>query len=235
MATISASGIGELLTGGRTAESYILRKAIEGAGFKRELQTKEMRHGLINQYEAYEIFLSDLGKWHDIYTPIDERCGASADVLSDDMVYDIKCPYYIDTFLEQKNKLPKKYYLQVQMQMIAEKKIKGAVLLYLTSNEVDIYGNTIEYNIPIEFRHHIHKFEKDEKAHYEIMVAVDKYYPTLQEWEKNLKNATEIDEDSFFYSQYTGEKKFRKIKTASNINNATKSAIIHKGEFYYEI
>ena len=235
MATISASGIGELLTGGKTADSYILRKAMEGNGIKEELDTWAMRHGTINQHEAYRLLLQDKAKWHDIYTPIDERCGASADAIGEDMVWDVKCPFYIDTYLEQVQTLPKKYYSQVQMQMIAEKKDKGAVLLYLTSSELDVYGNTIEYPYPIEHRHYIHEFEKDEEVQHNIMKAVEHYYPVLVDWTKRLSEVKTMERDEFFYNQLEGIEKYRKLKTASNINTAMDKAVRIGNEFYYLI
>ena len=113
---ISASGIGELLTGGKTGESYLLRKTMEALGIEDNLDTKPMQHGTINQYEAYELIVSEIDncKWHDIYTPINYYCGASADCIGDLGVYDIKCPYYIDTYLEQCQRLPKKYTFKIR-------------------------------------------------------------------------------------------------------------------------
>lgn len=235
MARISASGIGEILTGGKTADSYIFRKSLEGMGIKDEITTWPMRHGIINQHEAFKLLLQDKAKWHDEYTPIDERCGASADAIGEDMVWDVKCPYYIDTYLEQVEKLPKKYYYQVQMQMIAEKKDKGAVLLYLTSPDIDQDGNTIEYPYPLEDRHFIHQFGRDEEIQCRIMEGVDKYHPVLVDWTNRLSELPLMDRDEFFYTQLRGDVKFRKLKTASNINTAMNRAIRVGDEFYYLI
>lgn len=235
MATITASGIGELLTGGRTADSYILKRAMEGIGIREELSTYAMRHGTISQHEAFRLLLSDKAVWHDTYTPIDERCGASADAIGEQTCYDVKCPYYIDTFLEQKAKLPKKYYSQVQMQMIAEKKDFGAVLIYLTSPEMDMYGNTIEYPFPLEYRYFMHEFKTDEEVQYNIMQSVDKYYPTLVDYENRLREIGEGDKEEFFYKQFRGEVTYRKLKTASNFDKAIDKAIRIENEFYYQI
>ena len=57
---ISASGIGELLTGGKTGESYLLRKTMEALGIQDNLDTKPMQHGTISQYEAYELIVSEM-------------------------------------------------------------------------------------------------------------------------------------------------------------------------------
>lgn len=233
---ISASGIGELLTGGRTADSYILKKAMECVGVEEKFSTKEMEHGIINQYEAFELLLQAEGfEWFDEYVPIDDRCGASPDTLRSDIVLDIKCPYYIDTYLQQCEKLPKKYYQQVQMQMIAVKKDEGGVLFYLTSPEADEWGNKIEYPYSIDDRHRLVTFRKDEEVQYNIMQVVDKYSPILDSWVEGLSMVQEKELDVFFYEQLIQGKKYRKIKTASNIMSAIERAFRVGEEFYYEV
>ena len=234
---ISASGIGELLTGGKTAESYLLRKTLENLGISDNLDTKAMQHGTINQYEAFDLVLSKIDncKWHDIYTPINDYCGASADAIGDVGVYDVKCPFYIDTYLEQCAKLPKKYYLQNQMQMIAEGKEFGGVLLYLTNSEIDMYGNKIEYPYPLEDRYFMHPTKFDEEAADRILKSIEPAYKTLTRWTEILTNAPTKDRDEYFYEQMKGLKAYRKLKTASNIDNAIHKAFRLGDEFYYQV
>lgn len=233
---LSASGIGELLTGGRTADSYILKKALEKCGVEEKFTTKEMEHGILNQYEAFELLLQPEGyTWFDEYVPIDDRCGASPDTLRSDIVLDIKCPYYIDTYLQQCEKLPKKYYQQVQMQMIAVKKDEGGVLLYLTSPETDDWGNKQEYPYSIEDRHRLITFNKDEEVQYNIMQAIDKYNPILDLWAEGLSMVQEKELDVFFYEQLIQGKKYRKLKTATNILGAIERGFKVGDEYYYEI
>jgi hypothetical protein len=234
---ISASGIGELLTGGKTAESYLLRKTMEALGISDNLDTKPMQHGTISQYEAYELIVSNMdnAKWHDIYTPINDWCGASADCIGDVGVYDIKCPYYVDTYLEQCQRLPKKYYLQNQMQMIAEGKDWGGVILYLTSPEIDMYGNKIEYPYPLEDRYFIHPTTKDEETQERILKEAEKGYLILVDWFEILANAPTKERDEFFYEQMKGGLIYRKLKTASSIENTIRKAFRLDNEFYYQI
>lgn len=234
---ISASGIGELLTGGKTAESYLLRKALECIGITSDLSTKAMEHGIINQYEAFELVVSkiDNAKWHDVYTPINDFCGASADCIGDNSVFDIKCPFYIDTYLEQVSKLPKKYYQQVQMQMIAEAKEFGYVVLYLTSSDVDMYGNKIEFPYPLEDRFFIHEVLPDEETMDRILVESEKGYNKMIEWANILKEAPVKDLDEFFYEQFKGHATYRKLKTANSIQNTISKAVRIGEEYYYKI
>jgi hypothetical protein len=237
LSKISASGIGELLTGGKTAESYLLKKAMECLGIESELSTKAMEHGIINQYEAFELIVShmDNAKWHDEFTAIDEYCGASADCIGDEMVYDIKCPFFVDTYLEQAAKLPKKYYYQSQMQMIAEGKEFGSIVLYLTSSEIDMYGNKIEFPYPLEDRFFIHTFPQDEEAIDRILTTAKKGHGTMIEWAAILKDAPIKDKDEFFYEQIKGHAVYRKLKTAGSIENAIKKAVRVGNEYYYLI
>lgn len=234
---ISASGIGELLTGGKTGESYLLRKTMEALGIEDNLDTKPMQHGTISQYEAYELIVSEMdnAKWHDTYTPINDYCGASADCIGDVAVYDIKSPYFVDTYLEQCQKLPKKYYQQVQMQMIAEKKDFGAVVLYLTSPEIDMYGNKIEYPFPLEDRFFIHSFGADLEIQERILKEAERGYLTLVDWFEILANAPTKERDEFFYEQMKGGNVYRKLKTASSIENTIRKAFRLDNEFYYQI
>ena len=236
---ISASGIGELLTGGKTAESYLLKKTFENLGIENNLSTKAMEHGIINQYEAYELIVSnyDNAKWHDIYTPINEFCGASADCIGDVAVWDIKCNFYVDTYLEQIMKLPKKYFYQSQMQMIAENKEFGMMCFYLTSSELDMYGNKIEYPYPLKDRYYIHEIKQDVEAVERILTESEKGYKKLIEWTEILTQAETMAKDEFFYSQFIGGKAYRKLKTAGSIENTIRKgkAFRVENEFYYEL
>lgn len=237
LSKISASGIGELLTGGKTAESYLLRKAYENLGITDDLNTKPMQHGTINQYEAYDLIVSNMdnAKWHDEYTAINDYCGASADCIGDTAVFDIKCPYFVDTYLEQAAKLPKKYYQQVQMQMIAEKKELGFIVLYLTSPEIDMYGNKIEYPYPLEDRFFIHQIQTDEETQHRILTEAEIGSHILHDWTVTLNECDIKDKDEFFYEQIKGLKVYRKLKTANSIQNTISKAFRVNNEFYYEI
>lgn len=232
---ISASGIAELMTGGKTAQTYLLKKAKEIIGFEDKLQTREMYHGIVNQIEAFENILYPIGgyEWFDEYLPIDDRCGASPDVIGLDSVLDIKCPYYIDTYVDQVRSLPKKYYYQVQMQMMAYNCDKGGVLLYLTSPEMDEYGNKKEYPYDLADRHKLHLFGKDEEVQIRIMDTVNKYYPILESWVEILNNAKILDIDECFYLQISGKLRLRKLKTATDIEDVITDCVRVGNEFYY--
>jgi len=236
----SASNISRLLAGGtgKTAQSYVYELALQMNGISKDIQTIDMLHGTTNQFQAFESCIKPIYKdavWFDEYIAIDERCGASPDfLLKDNFVGDIKCPGYIDTYLEQVEKVPTKYYQQVQMQMIASKVDVGLLCVYLTKKEEWGVDEWTEYPMPLEDRFKIHEFSKDEKVQDEIMTAINKYEPFKQSLAKLLSEIEPTDEVEFFYAQMNGSK-YRNLKDASNIFTACESGLIRvNSNFYYK-
>lgn len=126
----SGSNISRLLAGGggATRKSYILEVAMDVVcDAKPNLDTSATRHGIANQMNAYEFILKPFYKgvkWVDKYIPINKDCGASPDcVWNDNFPIDIKCPFEIDTFLEQIEKVKSSYFAQIQMQIIDRKSV----------------------------------------------------------------------------------------------------------------
>ena len=160
----SASRISELLAGGtgKTAQSYILDLSLQSLGIKDELSTPAMKHGIQNQLAGFEAVVKPLyrnAEWHDEFILINPFCGASPDILNEGNPMDIKCPFFIDAFIEQINKPPTKYYQQVQMQMLACKADVGHLIFYLTKPEE--WGQEtelVEYPFPLALRFKIFEF-----------------------------------------------------------------------------
>jgi hypothetical protein len=235
----SASRISELLAQGtgKTAQSYVLELALQMLGIKKDITTGDMLHGINNQMPAFQQVIKPLYNdaiWFDEYIVIDERCGASPDfMLVDNFVGDIKCPGYIDTYLQQIESMPKKYFLQVQMQMLAAKVDIGLLCFFLTKKEE--WGDDIweEYPMPLEDRYKIFEFKTDAESIDMIMGAVDKYEPEKQNLVQKLLGAVVVDEVEFFYNQINGAK-YRQLKEASNIFNASNDLIRVKDKFYYK-
>ncbi len=183
----SASRISELLAWGqgKTAQSYILDLALQSIGIKEEVNTPAMKHGIQNQLNAFESVVKPLypeSEWHDEFILINEHCGASPDILDNSLPIDVKCPYYIDTYLEQINTPPKKYFAQVQMQMMACKSDIGRLVFYLTKPEE--WGNeneVIEYPFPLELRYKVFEFKKDEELQESILKKVDESHPKKEQ------------------------------------------------------
>jgi len=234
----SASRISELLAGGsgKTRMSYILDLSLAIIGIKDDFESAEMRHGTVNQYNAFDkivkpMFLSAV--WYDKYVPIDKDCGSSPDVTIDNFIpLDVKCPYTIYNYLQQRDKLLKKYYLQSQMQMMSFKAPIGYMLLYLTKPETWGQDDWTEYPMPIKDRNHIHEIKADEQSQYEILQAVEKAVPVRDEIVQKLLNAKLLTEEEFFYNQMSANR-YRKIKEASNLLNID---YIRVGDgFYYQI
>jgi len=234
----SASRISELLAGGtgKTAQSYILDLSLQSIGIKDELSTPAMKHGIQNQLAGFESVIKPLfpnAEWHDEFISINEFSGASPDILNEGNPMDIKCPFYIDSYLEQINKPPTKYFQQVQMQMLACKADVGHLIFYLTKPEV--WGEeteVIEYNFPLELRFKIFEFKKDEEVHDLILSKVAESEPKKQSMIKLLTEAEIMDEELFFYAQMDGFA-FRKLQDCNNILNLDKVVRV-KDKFYYE-
>jgi hypothetical protein len=234
----SASRISELLAGGqgKTAQSYILDLSLQSIGIKDELSTPAMKHGIQNQLNAFEQVVKPLfpeAEWHDEFILINEFCGASPDILENSNPIDVKCPYFIDSFLEQINSVPKKYFAQVQMQMMACKSDIGRLVFYLTKPEE--WGQeteVIEYPFPLEMRYKIFEFKKDEELQESILKKVDESEPKKVQMIKLLEEAEIMPEEQFFYEQMAGFA-YRKLQDCNNILNLDKALRIGD-KFYYK-
>jgi hypothetical protein len=233
----SASRISELLAGGtgKTAQNYILDLALQSIGIKEEISTPAMKHGIQNQLNGFEQVVKPLfpnAEWHDEFILINEYCGSSPDILNESTPMDIKCPYYIDTFLEQINKPPAKYFAQVQMQMMSCKSDIGRLIFYLTKPEE--WGQeteVVEYPFPLELRFKIFEFSKDEEMQEKILQKVDEAQPKKMRMIELLGNAELVSEEEFFYKQINGFA-FRKLQDSNNILNLD-SLIRVNDKFYY--
>jgi hypothetical protein len=233
----SASRISELLAGGtgKTAQSYILDLAMQSIGIREEISTPAMKHGIQNQMNGFENVVRPLfpnAQWHDEFILINEHCGASPDILNDSSPMDIKCPFYIDTYLEQINKPPTKYYTQVQMQMMACKSDVGRLIFYLTKPEEWGQETAVEeYSFPLQLRFKIFEFTKDEELQEKILMKVEESQPKKIQMIELLNGANVISEEQFFYEQMNGFV-YRKLQESNNILNLN-SLIRVNNKFYY--
>ena len=71
-AMFSASRISELLAGGegKTRNKYILDLAMQEIGIENDFDTKEMRHGIINQINSFEQIIKPKYKLKKIFKNI---------------------------------------------------------------------------------------------------------------------------------------------------------------------
>ena len=235
----SASNISRLMAGGggATRKSYILEVATEVViGERHQLDTAAMKHGVANQMNAYEFVLKPLYKgvqWVDKYIAINENCGASPDcVWLGNYPIDIKCPFEIDTYLEQIEKVKPSYFAQIQMQIMAVKGEEGALCTYLTKKEEWGSDTWSEYPFALEDRFRVEPIKKDEETCDRILTAVEKAAPERDLYIECLNNATVMDEIEYFYYQMK-HNKCRDIKSCSNIEKANIIRVNNK--FYYKI
>ena len=235
----SASNISRLLAGGggATRKSYILEVATEVViGQRPQLDTAAMKHGIANQMNAYEFVLKPLFKgvqWVDKYIPINSNCGASPDcVWMGNFPIDIKCPFEIDTYLEQIEKVKPSYFAQIQMQILAVKGEEGALCTYLTKREEWGSDTWEEFPLPLEDRFRVEPIKKDEETCDRILLAVEKAAPERDLYVELLNNATVMDEIEYFYYQMK-HNKCRDIKSCSNLEKANIIRVNNK--FYYKL
>lgn len=232
----SASRVAELLVegSGKTAQSYILDLALNTIGCGKDIQTKEMLHGITNQLNAYQFVISPLypnSEWWDESIPINDNLSASPDFKVDGAPGDIKCPYYIDTFLAQVANPPKKYKVQVQCQMMACKADSGLLCFYLTKPEV--WGDDVwtEYPFPLEKRYRIFEIAKDERLQDEILTKVAEAQPKKDKLVDMLRSAPTMELEKFFDMQFDGAY-YRPLKEASNVFGVT-TIVRVENNFYY--
>jgi hypothetical protein len=235
----SASNISRLMAGGggATRKSYILEVATEVVvGQRPQLDTAAMKHGIANQMNAFEFVLKPLYKgvqWVDKYIPINENCGASPDcVWLGNYPIDIKCPFEIDTYLEQIEKVKPSYFAQIQMQILSVNGEEGALCTYLTKKEEWGSDTWSEYPLPLEDRFRVESIKKDEETCDRILLAVEKAAPERDLYIELLNNATVMDEIEYFYYQMK-HNKCRDIKSCSNLEKANIIRVNNK--FYYKV
>jgi len=198
----SASRISELLAKGKGKSKlkYIYDLGAEALGFRRDLNTKEMKHGIANQFDAFEIFRKYKGdcEWWDSSMPYGECLVATPDILADDFVADVKCQFSILNFHKQNENLPRKYWLQSQTQMLCAEKELGYIINYLS--KPDVYNEEWkEYEFEENERLFIHRIDRDESILKIIIAEAEANYSLIFQAEEMLGGATIIDEKDFFY------------------------------------
>ncbi len=189
----TASEIHKLFTGGSTRSSYIFEKAKElTTGHIKEFSNKPTDHGHMHEHEAITMFgevtgLNAENLMQELFI-INENCGATPDAKVVDFSgnvlasCDVKCP--TESFFEQKmlfikeskpefQNVPKAMYYQGQMQMLSMNVEEHYLVRYLTAMDTDYYGNTIEYDLPLEIRLFYQKITADKRVQTQILGLVE--------------------------------------------------------------
>jgi hypothetical protein len=199
----TASEIHKLFTGGTTRQTYIFEKAQELAtGRMKEFSNKHTDHGHMHEHEAITNFGEVTGllveNLMQEFFAINENCGATPDAKITDFngkflaTVDVKCP--TTTFFEQKmvfvneskpqfQNVPKQMFYQGQMQMLAVSEYNKSIGLppinehylvrYLTACDTDYYGNSIEYDLPLDVRLFYQKIVADYRVQAQIVGLVE--------------------------------------------------------------
>lgn len=191
----TASSISKLFVGGKgaTRDSYIFEKAEELVrGHAKMFSNKHTEHGHLNEYEAIESFGEASGLIVEYldqqFFKINDNCGATPDAKVIDFTgktiasVDVKCP--TETFFKQKylqikeskpefQNVPKDYFYQAQMQMMALGVKEHYLVRYLTAMDIDFDGNKIEYDLPLEVRLFYKKIVAVEMVQNEILAKVE--------------------------------------------------------------
>lgn len=238
---IGASDCGKLFTKAglkaKTAQTLAFDKACEIInGYRKNFTTVAMQHGLFNEEEAYLNVVKPFYP-HSKYQSsesiwINENCWVTPDVIDDvlEVTIDIKCPYTPYTYWNNIKKLPDTYISQNQMQMIGTGHKKGAILVYLTSNNIDEWGNKIEYDIPISKRHFFIPIEPQKDYQDEILKRIDEFLPIRDKIIHDLSKAKDISDIDFF--ELCGTKKVTRFKDKHNLLTWENKIIKNNNEYY---
>lgn len=236
----SASRISELLAGGsgKTRQSYHIDLCLDILGLKEDFDTAPMKHGRVNEINAFDyvkIYHHDAVLCSDEYIPINDKCGASPDViLKNKDVIDIKCPSSLYQFHKSKITTSKAYHDQIQMQLLSTGGNLGRLFYYLTKPEIWGSDEWTEYDFEnFDDNHYFVEIKKDEKRQKEILEAVERYYPVKMEILDKMKQASEI-EFKELNARIKGGKMFAPIKQASNVLNVDLFKFEDKYFYWYD-
>jgi len=234
---IGASEIGGLFTSGgiksKTAQSLALKKAIELITLeKTHITSKEMTHGIINESEAFEMVVKPNHKDAVLQSTdsyfLKDGLWATPDVVCEDRVIDIKCPYSISTYFDNINKVKNNYKYQVNLQMIATGKTDGYLTFYLTKpfNE---HGDKEEYDIELHRRTKTIKVDKLDLFEKEVFDRFDQFIDLRDSIHYDLIIAEEIDDSMQMYLEET--KKVTEFKKKSNLTKWGGQLVVNNGKY----
>lgn len=198
LGSFTASRISELAIGSRggsaTRDKYIKQKAAEKLTgiVNRGVKTYATEHGQYNEYEALDGFKSVTGLniiyGKQEYYAINEDSGATPDGFEVDFdnkivaTIDAKCPQP-DSFFEQKlmivndgkpeyQNVPKSYFYQAQMQMMAVGVEKHYLVRYLAEYFENESGDLIPCELPLEQRIFYSEIKADKAVQKEILEMI---------------------------------------------------------------
>ena len=241
----TASRASDLLAGGSGATrlSYIYDVASSMFGCFDRIETSDMRHGIINQHDAFKMVVQpqfEKAFWYDEYMAINDNAGASPDCFVETFTpMDIKCPTSIDTYSAEvakykaidTSKTNAGYYVQVQVQMLTTQAECGYLLFYLTKFQSYMEQDWREYAVPLSDRYHCIKFERNEKLQDLWLNAVAEAAIRRDRIAELMASAKVMSEAEYFYMQTKHNKLFR----AKNAANHLAIKYIRVGnKFYYE-
>lgn len=224
---LGASDIGALFTGqglkAKTAQTLAYKKALELiTGEKETFTTPAMMHGIFSEEEAFNLVVKPAFP-DAIYQSADSihiapGMWATPDVVDweQKITMDIKCPYTVFTFFKNWNNLPAVYIAQNQMQLLATGHKKGFIVLYLTSNVIDEFGNIIQYDIPIEQRHVFLPLDADQNFQDEILFRSTGFFKLRDQIAFDLSGANTISDMEYFQAAKKASRVTR-FKDKSNL------------------
>lgn len=238
---IGASEIGKLFTAqgvkAKTAQTLVLEKCEELInGYRKDITTIAMQHGIFNEEEAFNYVVkpcypnSKLRSNESIW--IQDELWATPDVTdeSEQLVIDIKCPYSIATYFNNILNIPSTYVAQMQCQLLATGFNNGMICVYLTSNEIDSFGNKIEYDISINERHKFLPIFPDSEFQKEITQRHSEFIKLRDTLMEDLAEATILSDTDFFEIHKTH--KITPLKDKHNLFTWGGMIYKNKGRFY---
>lgn len=212
----------KLLTGGKTKYSYLTDIILDKMGILSQFTSKAMMDGKDRELLCYNIgvksYFKDTIFQSDKFISIDDRCGASPDVIGinkegEKFVLDIKCPKR-NTFFKYKEKdiffsKNNNYYCQLQMQMMSTNSKIGYLFFGLFKSSEKWGDETwIDYKeeeLPFEDKFYYHEFSENKEIQEKILEEVEKSQEILFMIEemlmKGYKNIITPKIESEFYRE----------------------------------
>ena len=226
---ITASRYSNIVTGGKTRDSYLIDIVLDEIGMKKHFETYATNHGKHFEESAFNLaktVFPNIVLQSNQYIPINGFCGASPDCVGfigdDKIVLDLKCPqedsffYYKD--INSLNSKNNNYYYQVQMQILATNAEYGILFFALFKPmqyfiDQSIYEDYTEEEISLNKKFYYHKIEKNEEIINKIVQNVadsQEELAMIRELLKDaLKNNVSIQERMDFYEKGFLFRKFK--------------------------
>jgi hypothetical protein len=198
------SSIGKLMTNGRgknemgqTAKSYIKQIAKENFyGYRSEINNKYIQKGLMQEQDSIDLVntVRFEGYIKNTVRMVDELMTGEADIVTDDLIIDIKTSWSLDTFpvmAEDGYDAIYEWQLRAYMRLYDKPKAELIYCMVTTSNELlneweNLYIHRVDHIAP-EKRITVLSFDRDEAKEQEMVERLELCTEYYNEYYKLLE------------------------------------------------